>query len=554
MANNIVQTNVFVTASPLPATLQQSVTFVSQGATTLSPGSSQLLSSSADLADILAGSAVISSLVQTAGVATATLASAVDVPVGSVVAVTVAGANDTRYNGTVQATFTSETAFTYSVPSATTTPDTGTPVFTLEDVAELAGMNSTYFGQGSAASVSVLELGVGSVDEGVASLATYTSTYNNSEYTSGAQGYFYAYEVPRAWGANANFRALAATFSSPSAKTYFVVTMDLESYLLWSTTKPKSVIAVVETPETVKGQTNPLTSVTWAAGHVTALTTTPHGLTPGVWFQIQGVTPTAYNGWYQALPGTTASTIVYALATNPGAETALGVLAAQFAVSSGVAASEFSASAILYGIASAKPSSAARLQPFAFRYAFGVTPWPTPGNSSLFAALKAANVNIFGTGQEGGISNSITFWGTTLDGNDIASWYSIDWFQINLKLNTANAVIVGSNSQPPLVYNQPGITTLQGVAASTAATGISYGLANGALVLTQLDAATFAANVQAGLYTGQVVINADPLASYLNENPNDFAIGQYNGLSFSFSPVRGFKQIVYTVDVQDILS
>jgi microcystin-dependent protein len=75
---------------------------------------------------------------------------------------------------------------------------------------------------------------------------------------------------------------------------------------------------------------NALTGLTWAAtggGQITATTTTAHGLIPGSLFVLNGCDPVAYNGVYTALAGTTGSTLVAALTSNPGAETTLGQLA-----------------------------------------------------------------------------------------------------------------------------------------------------------------------------------------------------------------------------------
>jgi hypothetical protein len=76
---------------------------------------------------------------------------------------------------------------------------------------------------------------------------------------------------------------------------------------------------------------NALTGATWAStngGEATFTTTTAHGVAVGDYFAISGMVPTGYNGVYQALTGTTGSTLIGALATNPGTETTLGTLVA----------------------------------------------------------------------------------------------------------------------------------------------------------------------------------------------------------------------------------
>lgn len=67
-----------------------------------------------------------------------------------------------------------------------------------------------------------------------------------------------------------------------------------------------------------------ITAISWAAGVVTALTASPHGLAPGSSARIAGVTPAAYNGDQLCIAGTAASTIKYSLETDPGVATVLG--------------------------------------------------------------------------------------------------------------------------------------------------------------------------------------------------------------------------------------
>jgi hypothetical protein len=61
-------------------------------------------------------------------------------------------------------------------------------------------------------------------------------------------------------------------------------------------------------------------------GQVTFTTTAAHGLVAGNDFAVAGMVPTGYNGAYTALTGTTGSTIVAALATNPGSATTFGAV------------------------------------------------------------------------------------------------------------------------------------------------------------------------------------------------------------------------------------
>lgn len=76
---------------------------------------------------------------------------------------------------------------------------------------------------------------------------------------------------------------------------------------------------------------NTLTAASWAntnGGQVSYTTTTAHGIAVGQSVTISGMTPAGYNGSFVTVAGTTGSTIVVAMPTNPGTATAFGTLAA----------------------------------------------------------------------------------------------------------------------------------------------------------------------------------------------------------------------------------
>lgn len=218
----------------------------------------------------------------------------------------------------------------------------------------------------------------------------------------------------------------------------------------------------------------------------------------------------------------------------------------------GVAATEFTMSAMFYRTLNYKPSSSNKVPPTCFAFQYGVTNWKPSGNNTKLTAYKAANVNYVTTGAEGGLTNSILKWGVTKDGKDFSYWYSVDWVQINLKQALANEIIDGSNNFiNPLYYSQAGIDRLQTRAGQTMGSAITNGLALGSLVLTRLPAGVFAANVDNGLYNGQVVVNAEPFTVYTAENPDDYAAEIYNGLSVAYTPQNGFRQIIVNLNVTD---
>lgn len=460
--------NVNQQAAPAPSLRQRTGALVSQGGTTLTPGTFALLTQLSSLTPIINGALALTSLTWSSGTVTATAAAAHGFTIGDTIVVTIAGAVPVAYNGTFTITVTTTTAFTYPIasnPGSETTPGTYTP----EDVAELNAMATTFFAQGSAASVYVLELGAGNVIDGITALTAFI-TANPT--------FFYSYLLPHAWGLSSNFYTFAKNYTSTTAKTYFHVTTTLAFFqanpTLFSATL-KSVLVTIEAPAVAAAA---------AAG-----------------------TPT-----------------------------------------------EFSAAARFYVTLNLNPSPTNQVTQLAFSYVYGVTAYPVMGNSALFATLKAANIGIIGTGAEGGVSNTILLYGNTLDGNDFSKyWYSVDNVQINLDLNSSNAVINGSNNPlAPLNYNQQGINTLQSVAVSTMQNEVAYGLALGTVISTQLTGTQFAAALASGQFVGQCVVNAVPFTAAVAANPSDYGTGTYRGLSVAYVVQLGFQQIIYNVTVSNI--
>ena len=553
--NSIVSVNVSTVVAPTPATLQKCGAFISQGGTTTTQGVASLLTQLSDLTPLLPSPAAITSITWLSSVATVTTTAPHGLPIGQNVKVQIAGAVPAGYNGNFVATVTGASTFTYPLatnPGSETTPGTWVNFSAIE----LVQMATTFFAQGFSQTVSVLELGAGSIASGVAALTAYLTANPNSNYTPGALNFFYSYQVSRGWDANSAFLTLMQSYESPTSKTYFYITTTLATYQNY-TNLEKCAITLIEAPIYDLFPANVLTGLTYSSGtgQVTATTTTAHGVSPGSWFTISGCTPAGYNGTFLAQPGTTGSTLIYNVPSNPGAESALGTLVASLYPSAGISAEEFSISALFFVSLNYAPSTTNKVTPFAFSFIYGVTPFPTQGQSALLATLQAAFTNIVGTGAEGGISNTIILWGTTEDGNDFTYWYSVDATQIYLDLNTANAVINGSNNPiNPLYLNQPGIDYLQAVAASTMNQLISYGLVNGSVVQTALDGPVLDQNLDQGDYADQTVVNAVPFLTYYTENPGDYKIGRYAGFSVIYTPNRGFISIVYIVVVTELVA
>ena len=525
---SIVTVNVTQTVGATPATLQQSGALISQGATNTTPGTASLLTQLSDLTTLLTGAKALTSVVLSSGTATATCTAAHGFTVGDTLYLTVAGVAPTGSNGTYLCTVTTSTQFTYALAGSLSAGTGG--IYTPEDVSELVAMATTFFAQGSGYSCYVLELGPGNANDGVAALTAYITANPNSAYVPGATGYFYAYVVPRYWDANANFLAMLSTFESTTAKTYFFITTTLATYSSYSNLM-KCAITMIESPNLGVYSANAITAGTYASGVATLTTTTAHGVVPGNWFTISGCTPIGYNGKFLALPGTTATTLVYAVSTSLATMTGYGTLVASLYGNNAIPAIEFSVASAFWNWLSYQPSAANLVAPFAFKYLYGVTPFPTRGNSALLTTLKTANVNVVGTGAEGGISNTILLWGVTQDGHDATYWYSVDWVQINIDEFLANAVINGSNtSQNPLYYDQNGINRLQAVAQRVMRTAVAFGLA----VTT---------------VTAPPTVTAVPFVDYLLNNPADYPAGIYNGLAVTYTPQRGFISITFYVNV-----
>lgn len=294
MANPIVTVDVNLTIAPTPPTLQSSGALISQGATSLAAGSYALLTQLSDLTPLLKGVLAVTSLAQSAGLATMTTTVAHGIPIGEHVLLTVSGATPAAYNGTFLMASTGASTLTFAIASGTSSPATGTIKYTPEDVAELLSMATTYFAQGFKQAVSVLELGLVDDADAIIALNAYVTANPNSNYTSGAVGFFYSYLVPRSWASEATYPAFVATFSAPTKKTYFFTTVTQANYTNF-TNLMKAVYAEIEAPAT------PTTEFGLAASFYASLSFRPsptNKVPPFSFTFLFGVTPypTAGNG------------------------------------------------------------------------------------------------------------------------------------------------------------------------------------------------------------------------------------------------------------------
>lgn len=547
MTNPIVTVNATQTTAPIPSKLQKTGALISQGGTTLGVGEYSLLTQLSDLTPLLSAALALTSLTWAStfgGQVTAVTAVNHGIAVGEQFVTIIAGMVPAGYNGTYLATATSANGFTFYLttdPGVQTTAGTYTP----RNVGELVSMATTLFTQGYQQGVYVLELGAGAASVGISNLGTFITNNPNT---------FYSYLVPRNWDGVSSFMSLLSQFEATTAKTYFFVTTTLQNWQLYDATQ-KCVIAMIEAPNVGVWPSNAVLSATYGTGQVTLTTTTNHGIAPGQYFTVTGFSPDGYNGTFRAQPGTTGATLIYDVPSDPGADTVQGTVLASLYASNGIPATEFSLAAAFYVSLNYNPSNTNRVTPYAFAYLYGVTPFPTPGNSSILTQLKAGAINYVGTGAEGGITNTMLLWGYTKDGRPFNYWYSVDWMQINVDLNISNAIINGSNNPiNPLYYNQTGIDRLQQVSASTGAQAIAYGLALGSVLQIGLDAPEFQNNLNRGDYAGNLVVNAIPFVPYARTNPSDYRIGKYAGLSMVYTPLRGFESIIFNINVTDFVA
>lgn len=296
-----------------------------------------------------------------------------------------------------------------------------------------------------------------------------------------------------------------SAFINNSATTFFAQGQTVGVYVLELGPATTAAAAITALQTWITGNSNPqvfyayLLPASWDLASSAALNTmtanyeSPSGQT---YFFI---TTTVAN-----LPNYSANKAVFALVPSPTQASTEHQLAASF-----------------YDWLQNNPGSANPLAPMAFRYQFGVTPWSQNGNQTSINTVLTNFGNLILTGAEGGVSTATLYKGTTMDGEQSAFWYGIDWFRIQVKQALANAVINGSNSNPPLLYDQQGINTLLSIAQNVANNAVKFGCALSA------------------------VVSAVPFATYTTQNPSDYNNGIYNGFSATVVGQNGFLTLTF---------
>lgn len=233
---NIVNVVVRQQVAGAPNTLQQTGALISQGATNLTTGTTQLLTQASDLTPLLKAAVNISGITWSSGVATVTTTSAHGIPSGDTIQVVISGVTPTGYNGTVNATYVSSNSFSYPLTNNPGTYTSGGAVI-LEDSQELYAMVQTFFAQGNTLGVYILELGAGTPAQGVTALTSYIANPTIQ---------FYSYLLPYAWNTEPTAVSLARANNGTTAEIYFYVSTTLATYAAWEGIK--SVFAVVPNP------------------------------------------------------------------------------------------------------------------------------------------------------------------------------------------------------------------------------------------------------------------------------------------------------------------
>ena len=545
MSNSIVVVNVSVTAAPAPSTLQSTGALISQGGTNLAAQSTSLLTQLSDLTPLLAAPILLASLSSSGTTATATLEST-----------TIASGSYNSTTGLVTLTL-----------AASVGIEAGNPIY----ISGATGTGAYADIDGTFNAASVTNSGE-TVTFFIATGLTMTISGGDASATTGlADGVAFLTNIAGSSTAGYNGNVVATV---ASATTFtFTVASGLTSPAVGSITfTPPTQADLLSMATTFFGQGGgqavyvlELGAGTPAQG-VTALTTFITAnpsmfyayLTPRQWDAVSSFL--TFLAGFEALTSKTYFFITTSLANyasyTKAMKCAFLMVEAPSTNNGGTRpVTEFSAAAPFHVALSYNPSTTNKVTPMAFSFLYGVTPYPLVGNSTLFSTLKAAGVNWVGTGAEGGIATSILFWGTTADVNQFTYWYSVDWVQINIDLALSNAIINGSNNPAnPLLYNQQGINALQGVAAATMSSGVSYGLVLNGPVLTALTSAQLAAALDAGTYVGLTVVNAWPFASYATANPSNYQAGIYGGFTVVYTPQLGFEQIIFNVNVSQFPS
>lgn len=376
---------------------------------------------------------------------------------------------------------------------------------------ELTNMATTFFAQGTQIGVYVLELGANAVVvDQAAALQTWLT--NNP-------GVFYAFLTPADWDLDAvNVGSVLMTSGGSGYTTAPAVTFSAPTGLNGiQATGTANISGGAVTSVTI---TNPGAYPDQAAPTVTFAAPTSGTTATGTASMVNTLNTLAGDYANDTAKtyffGTTTSSSISQYTTNKSMFC--------FANSPTAPSTEFSCAFPFYQWLVNNPGAANPLAPMQYRFGYGVTPWPSTGYTTEINTILTAYGNLITTGSQGGITTAILQKGTFMSADQMSWWYGLDWFEINSQLDLANELINGANSNPPLIYNQHGINTLQSLANEIVDTAVSFNC----------------------LLSGSV--SATSFYTYSQQNPSDYKAGIYNGLLATVVGINGFTTITFNID------
>lgn len=378
---------------------------------------------------------------------------------------------------------------------------------------ELNTMGTTFYAQGSSVGVYVLELGTQAT--GAAGMEALNTWITDNP------GIFYAYLLPAAWD-NTSEVVGSAIVTSPGSGYTAAPTVAFSgggggTGAAATATIANGVVTGITITSPGSGYTSAPT-IAFSGGSGTGAAATANLASELNIVASEYASPTGRTYFFVTTTVANVATYqpnksVYAFVPSPTANS-----------------QEFGAAAHFYQWLVNNPSATNQLSPMAYRFLTGVTAWPSTGYAANIQTILSAYGNINLVPPQGGITSTCIFKGTTSDGSQSSWWYGIDWYQIAVTNDLADAVINGSNEEPPLLYDQNGINQLAGVAQRDLDTAISFGCA----------------------LSGTVT--ATSFSAYTKANPNNYKAGLYAGLLANVVGQNGFLTVGITLDAVEFAS
>lgn len=378
---------------------------------------------------------------------------------------------------------------------------------------ELNTMGTTFYAQGSSVGVYVLELGTQAT--GAAGMEALNTWITDNP------GIFYAYLLPAAWD-NTSEVVGSAIVTAPGSGYTAAPTVAFSgggggTGAAATATIANGVVTGITITSPGSGYTSAPT-IAFSGGSGTGAAATTNLASELNIVASEYASPTGRTYFFVTTTVANVATYqpnksVYAFVPSPTANS-----------------QEFGAAAHFYQWLVNNPSATNQLSPMAYRFLTGVTAWPSTGYAANIQTILSAYGNINLVPPQGGITSTCIFKGTTSDGSQSSWWYGIDWYQITVTNDLADAVINGSNEEPPLLYDQNGINQLAGVAQRDLDTAISFGCA----------------------LSGTVT--ATSFSAYTKANPNNYKAGLYAGLLANVVGQNGFLTVGITLDAVEFAS